>query len=216
MNPRRVLLFGIGGIFGAAMAAYGQTPLTIYLPPVNLGATETAEIAISSSAAAYSGYAFVTGCSASVTFHGPDGAAIGMASDSTVADTRQIFSADLPFASTGAKGSDITISAEIALTPNSGAFSVLAPPIPLCAVNYSLETYDTETGVSHALVTGQSAQGTIFLTVSGILSIAENAPQNVVLSPIRFGASETAQVSVVNTAPASCQGSVLFTIPLDP
>jgi hypothetical protein len=72
----RVLIFCIGGICCAATEQTVMLP-PIYLPPVNLAATETAQIGIMSSAAGYVGYTFVAGCTASVTFYGADGSPIG-------------------------------------------------------------------------------------------------------------------------------------------
>src|SRR5580704_10595143 len=97
---RRALMFCIGGVCCAAVAAYGQSPEKIFLPPVNLAASETAEVQITSSAAAYVGDDFVANCNAVVTFFGADGSALGTASNFAVGDTRQIFSAELPYAST--------------------------------------------------------------------------------------------------------------------
>jgi hypothetical protein len=229
MIPRRVLLFCIGCICSAAIPAYGQASQTIFLPPVNLAATETAGIGIMSAAAGYVGSAFPTTCTASVTFYGADGSALGAATNFTIGDTRQIFAAELPYASTGANGSSISVSAQIALTPKGGTFSVLAPPIPLCAIVFSLETFDTASGVTHAFVSGWAAQGTTTVTSIGAVSVSpcvysslcgdipeQQSPRNIVLPPMGFGGTETAQVSVVNTAPgssgvaASCQGSVSF------
>ena len=223
---RRVLIFCSGAIWCAAIAAYGQTPQTIFLPPVNLAATETAQIGITSSAAGYVGGAFLTSCNASVTFYGAHGAAIGTATNFAIGDTRQSFSAELPYASTGANGSSTVISAQIALTPNGGVFDVLAPPIPPCAVAFSLDTHDIATGVTHAFIPGWAAQGTAAVTSIGVVSVSpclhsslcgtvipeRESPENIVLPPVGFGATETAQVSVVNTAPASpgCGGSVSF------
>jgi hypothetical protein len=223
---RRVLIFCCAGTCCAVIASYGQTPQTIFLPAVNLAATETAQISITSSAAGYVGGAFLASCNASVTFYGADGAAIGTAANFMIGDTRESYSADLAYASTGANGSSTVISAKIALTPKGGVFDVLAPPIPPCAVAFSLDTHDTDTGVTHAFIPGWAAQGTAGVTSIGAVSVSpclysslcstvipeQQSPQNIVLPPVGVGATETAQVSLVNTAPASpgCSGSVSF------
>jgi hypothetical protein len=217
MIPRRSILFL------AAIAAYGQNPETILLPPVSLAATETAQALIMSSAAAYVGDTFVTNCNAAVTFYGADGSVLGTATDFTVTGSRQIFSAELPYASTGAS-SVTAISAQIALTPMSFVASIFTPPIPPCAVAFSLLTYDTATGVTHAVVTGWAAQGTgtTFATgvgaVSVIPAVGQKPAPNIVLPPVGLGATETAAVNIEETAaPATptgvepaCNGSVAF------
>jgi hypothetical protein len=168
MINRRIFLSCIVGIWCVAIAAYGQVPTwTVVLPPVSLAATETAETNILSSAASYAGDAFVTTCQASVTFYGADGSALGPATTFTVGNTRQIFSAELPYALTGAKASRTVVSSQITLTPNPSTFSVLAPPMPVCAVAFSIETYDTATGVTHVFVPGQAAQGATTVATVG-------------------------------------------------
>jgi hypothetical protein len=218
MILRRVLFSLIGGI------CYAQVPQTVFLPPVNLAATETARIGIMSSAAAYVGDTFLAPCNAAVTFYDSHGSAVGDATNFTIADSRQIFSAELPFALTGGSGSSTSISARIALTPNSVAASLLTPPIPPCAVAFSLETRDTATGVTHSLVTGWAAEGDTLITGNGVVSVSRDVPvfapqpaPNIVLPPIGLAASETAEVNLINTAPtfssgvaASCSGSVAF------
>ncbi len=167
MIKRRCLAFCFPGIWMAAIAADGQIPRTIVLAPVGLAATETAQINIVSSAAAYPGGAFVTTCQASVTFYGADGTALGAATDLTAGNTAQVLSAKLPYAATGATGARTAISARIALTPAPAVSSTLAPPIPPCALAYSLETYDTATGVTHAYVSGEAAQSAIAASARG-------------------------------------------------
>jgi hypothetical protein len=217
MIPRRSILFF------AAIAAYGQKPETIFLPPVSLAATETAQVQIMSSAAAYVGDSFLTNCNAGVTFYGPDGSALGTATDFTVGGTRQIFSAELPYGSTGASGVT-AISAQIALTPMSFVASILSPPIPPCAVAFSLATYDTASGVTHTFVTGWAAQGTGTTLATGvgavsvIPAVGQQPAPNIVLPPIGLGPTETAAVNLEDTAaPATssgvepaCNGSVAF------
>jgi len=229
MIQRRLLLPCISSIFSAAIAAYGQSPQTIFLPPVNLAATETAQIQIMSSAAAYVGGTFLTPCNAVVTFYGAGGSALGTAANFTIGDTRQIFSAQLPYASTGVSGVSTAVNAQIALSTSSGVFSVLAPPIPPCAVVYALDTHDTATGVTHAFVAGWAMFGAAFSTGIGatvvpcpygfacedIPASLPKSPENIVLPPIGLGPSETVEVNLLNNAKASptgvaasCNGSV--------
>jgi len=225
MILRRLLLPCISGIISAAIAAYGQNPQTIFLPPVNLAASETAQIQIMSSAAAYVGGAFLTPCTAEVTFYGAGGSTLGTPANFTIGDTRQIFSAQLPYASTGVSGVSTAVNAQIALSTSSGVFDVLAPPIPPCAVVYALDTHDTGTGVTHAFVAGWAAFGAAFSTGIGatvvlpcpygfscedIPAFLPQSPENIVLPPVGLGPSETVEVNLVNNAKASCNGSVSF------
>ncbi len=157
---RRVLIACLPGIWCIAVAAYGQNPQTIVLPPVTLAPSETAQVNIASAAAGYPGGAFVTSCQVSITFYGADGSALGKAAEITVGSSGQIYSAKLPYATTGATSTPSVVGTRISLTPAPVAVSTLSPPIPPCAVAFSLETYDTATGVTHAFVSGQAAQGT--------------------------------------------------------
>ncbi len=216
MIPRRALIFCFRCLCCAAVAAYGQSPQTIFLPPVNLAATETAQIEITSSAAAYVGQALLTTCNAALTFYGAGGSVIGTPAHFTIADTRQIFSVELPYASAGAGGLSTAISARIALTITPFTGSVLAPPMPPCALAYSLRTFDSATAVTHAFVTSWAAQGTTLGAGAAIPAFAQ-LPRNIVLPPVGLAATETAEVNLVNVAAASsagiaasCQGSVSF------
>jgi hypothetical protein len=207
----RALMFCIGGLCCAAIAVQAQNPQTVFLPPVNLAASETAEVQITSSAAAYVGEDFVANCYAVVTFYGAHGSMLGTYFNFAIGDTRQIFSAELPYAMTGGSGSNASISAQIALTAAPAVVDLLAPPIPLCALVYSLNTHDSASGVTHTFVTGRTAFGATFLT--GIPEIRAN----IVLSPVGLGSSETVQVNLANTAQAtssgdapSCTGSASF------
>lgn len=101
-----------------------------------------------------------------------------------------------------------------------------------CAVAFSEETRDTATGATHALVTGWAAHGKAFVTSIGTVPVlpcfnsslcvsapgySEKSPQVIVSPPLRLPPTETAQISLVNTAAgsskdrdASCQGSASF------
>jgi hypothetical protein len=223
----RSLVLWIPSIWCAANTAHGQTPYqTVVLPPVNLAASETAQIRIMSSAGSYPGGTFVTTCQASFTFYGADGSALGGATNFIVGNTRQVFSTELPYASTGADGLSTAVSAQIALTPAPSSFSLLAPPIPFCAVAFSLETLDTETRATHAFVTGWAEQAAETGTGSGVPSVLPCVdasffcvlPQTVVLPPVNLAASETAQIRIMSSAAgypggafvANCKASLTF------
>ena len=232
MTNHRLLLTYLAGIWSVGMTAYGQAPQTIVLPPVDLAVTETAEVNIMSSAASYPGWIFATTCDVSVAFYTVDGSAVGAASTFNVGKTAQIFSAELPFAVTGAKGGRITVSAQVTMAARSFSFSGGAPPIPPCALAFSLDTYDTATGVTHAFVAGQAVQSQIFPPTIGAISplpcpqSASTCQPNrfqvlptrvMVLPPVGLSADETAEVNIMSyaagftgSAAASCQASVTF------
>jgi hypothetical protein len=232
---RNIWFLGVG-IWCAAMACGQQSPAktiphnTIVLPPVGLATSETAQINIMGTAANYPGWSFVTTCQASVTFYGPDGSTLGSPTSFILGKTPQIFSVVLPYASVGAKTSPMALSAQIALTPAASVFSVLSPPIPACVSAFTLETYDTVTGVAHVLLEGQAGQGpTILGAVSVLPCLAgdsdcelmyyfEFTPSQIItLPPVGLSATETAQVDIRNSAAgydgssaASCNVSVQF------
>jgi len=238
----RVLFSYIAGLWYAAIAAYGQPSQTIVLPPVALAAAETAQINVMSSAANYPGWSLVTPCSASVTFYGADGSVIGAPTTLVVGGTlgpvvlgeaAQIFSAQLPYASTGVKASSTVISAQIALAGNPFTASTPSPPIPVCAVAFSLQTFDAVTGVTHAYVTGEAAQDNTNVATIGAVSVLpclsghnscemifswESTPtQVIVLPPVRLASTETAQIDLISSVAgftgvpaASCDGSMRF------
>lgn len=234
MIHRRSCWSFVAGIWFAVIAAHGQSSTqTIVLPPVGLGATETAQISVMSSAAGYPGWSFVTTCQVAITFYDRDGSALSAPTTFTVAKSAQIFVAELPYASTGAKGSSTVVSAQLALTPSPSTFSVLSPPVPPCAVVFSLEIHDTTTGIAHVLVAGQAAQGTKNVATIGAVSASpcpgpsticellyafESTPtQFFVLPPVGLSPTEAAQIDIRSSAASyagssapACQASVAF------
>ena len=154
------------GVVFAAASALGQTnttqspattntPIsTASLPPVGLASTETAQVnLVNTVPAPLSGAA--PSCTGSVAFYAAGGSLIGTATSFTVG-SGQIFSVKLPYDLTEASGARTVVRAEIVLNVQT------APPSqapPACILVSSLETYDTATGVTHALVSGGTAQG---------------------------------------------------------
>jgi hypothetical protein len=222
----RTLGLCIPSICCAAIAYGQQIPQVVVLPPVNLAAGETAQVGIMSSAGSYPGGTFVTTCQGSFTFYGADGSALGGATNFIVGNTRQVFSAELPYALTGADGLSTAVSAQIALTPAPSSSETLAPPIPFCAVAFSLETLDTETRVTHAFVTGWAVQGSVSAIGSGVASVLPCVdaaffcvlPQTVVLPPVNLAATETARIRIMSSAAGypgnafvtNCKASLTF------
>jgi hypothetical protein len=141
---------------------------TSNLPPIGLAATETAQVNVVNTAQASSS-GTAASCGGSIAFYNAKGTIIGTASAFTVG-SGQIFSVTLPYASAGAAGSRTVVRAVIT-SAETIAIAVLGSPpgnaVPPCSLAYSLETYDTATGVTHAYISGVGQQGLI-----GVLSAA--------------------------------------------
>ena len=218
----RILLPIVAFAWCSVIVAYGQNPAqTIVLPPVELTPNETAQINVVSSARNYPGWTFWDTCQVSVTFYGPDGSAVGRPVTFTAGNGAEITSVRMPNAHPR------TVTAQIALTPDAASGSTLSPPIPLCAIAFSLQTFDTATGATHAFVSGQAAQAeTMQATVGGatVLPCPESCDevyfsvpsQVIVLPPVSLATTETAQVDLVSSAaghsesPGPCDASVTF------
>jgi len=133
---------------------------------VNLAASETVEIGIVSSAAGYS--ESPGACSGSIAFYGADGSVIGVPTAFNIDKRPLIFSAQLPYVATGANAPSRAVSAQIALTasPNTVAYLSATPP---CVVAFSMKTFDTATGATHAFVTGQSTLPAANAAAAGVV-----------------------------------------------
>jgi hypothetical protein len=222
-----LIVLRVGLAWCAVIAAHGQQ--TIVLPPVDLAPTETAQVNIMSSAANYSGWSFVETCQVSVTFYGAGGSALTTPATFTVGKAPLIVSVQLPHALTDDRAAVAPVTAQIVLTPPSqGSFSTASPPIPACPIAFSLQTFDTATGATHAFVPGQAAEtrqsnvgggavlpclypGNICDSVYGYLP-----SQVIVLPPVSLTTTETAQVDLVSSADGfggsleACIASVTF------
>ena len=155
MSTRRLVLMLAS--MGAMSCAFAQTTSTttgtrdFNLPPVGLGATETAEINVMNFAAnASDGTA--ASCTSTISFLNASGATIGSATPFTVT-AGEISSAHLPFSSVGATSTRTAIRGVVTLTLST------ASPRPPCALGVSLAPFDTSTGATHALVTGGAGGG---------------------------------------------------------
>jgi hypothetical protein len=175
-NPKVV------GILFIAVSAFGQTTTPIApptftsssnLPPIGLAITETAQVNLVNTAKASSS-GTAASCGGSVAFYNSKGTIIGTATSFTVG-SGQIFSVTLPYASAGASGSRTVVRAVIT-SAETIAIAITGSPgvaIPPCSLAYSLETYDTATGVTHAYISGVGEQGLIGVglsTLSPVLS----------------------------------------------
>ncbi len=157
------------------MCAFGQfatnatptsTTTTTNLPPIGIGSTETAEVILTNTAAppsttppstppstgsSVSNPASTTtptapSCTGSVSFYNASGTIIGTATPFTLA-SGAISVASVPYASTASSSVRELIRAVISLT-------ITFPSPAPCALSYSLATFDTATGVTHAMITG--------------------------------------------------------------
>jgi hypothetical protein len=152
------------GLWLVAVSAFGQTTgpagkstFSVYLPPIGLAATETAQVNVVNAAQLSALPGAGPLCSGTIVFYGgADGYSIlGQIAPFQVT-FGQMFSAGLSYSATGASGSRTVIRAEITLSP----YKVLTDTgiqITHCSLAASLETFDTVTGVTHAVV---SASGT--------------------------------------------------------
>jgi hypothetical protein len=169
MSYRKTVSVVCAGMVFAAFSAPAQTNTTqsatttntqtstASLPPVGLASTETAQVnLVNTVPAPSSGPA--PSCTGSVAFYAAGGSLIGAATGFTVA-SGQIFSVKLPYDLAEASGGRTVVRAEIVLTVQSGSNSQAPYPPPACILVSSLETYDTATGVTHAFVSGGTAQG---------------------------------------------------------
>jgi hypothetical protein len=140
--------FGI--LLALAASAFAQTTVTrttdYTFPVVGLGSTETIGVNLIN-LAANSSTGTVSSCTGSVTFYNAAGTAIGSASNFSLA-ANAAASVNLPFSSSGIGGSRGLIRTVVASTTTSN--------IP-CSLSYSLNTFDTSSGVTHLFLIGPAA-----------------------------------------------------------
>ncbi len=136
-----------------AAAALSQTTTsgtvteTSNTAPVGLASSETAQVNLLNAASASSN-GTAASCTGTVSFLNASGTAIGTATPFTIA-SGVITSVSLPFGKAGVTGTRTEIRAVITrtVTLNSG--------VP-CALQATLETYDTATGVTHLYLSNLS------------------------------------------------------------
>lgn len=155
MNSRKIIFLVVTALCMAASAfaqgSTGTTTTTLQysFPPTGLALTETAQIDVSNLAAnASNGTA--ASCTGSVSFVNSSGATIGTATTFTVT-SGQIASISLPFAKASVSGSRTVIRGIVQHT-------VTRPATAPCSLVFSLEVFDTSTGVTHLLL-GNSQAG---------------------------------------------------------
>jgi hypothetical protein len=149
--------------FIIAVCAFGQfgntftTTSSSSFPPVGIAGTESVQVIVSNTATVSSttpaaATAAAPSCTGSVAFYNANGAIIGAAMPFTVT-SGQIYQVSLPYASAASTSVREMIRAVVSLTTT---FPGAAP----CSLSYSLATFDTATGVTHAIVAGTGISGT--------------------------------------------------------
>ncbi len=149
-------LFVIASVFGAC--AFGQTSATFTrdynFPPVGLASTETAQINLVNIAPIPTTTTTeAPACTGTVTFTNASGAVIGKPTSFTTTGS-QVTSIPLTFSQLQLASSDVRgeFVASVQLTRS-------LPSAALCSLVFSLETFDSSTGVTHVYL-GNSATGT--------------------------------------------------------
>ena len=150
MTNRNAVLAFVTGLIGAIMPAFAQTTYTSssWLPPAGVGSTETIQVNVVNNAVAPAS-APAPSCAGTIAFYNNSGSIIGTAAPFTIGDG-EIFSATLPFASTGASASRTVVQAKVTLTGSATGDN----SSPRCVIASSLEIFDTASGVTHTFVSG--------------------------------------------------------------
>jgi hypothetical protein len=151
-------IFRLFFICGFAASAFGQIGPSVTrdynFPPVGLGSSETAQVnVLNSVSTGIAVGATAPSCSGTITFANASGKAVGNPVSFTTTGS-QIFSTQLTFSQLGAGGTRGEFVASIQLTGS------LLPVSNLCALVFSLETYDDATGATHVYLGNSAAAST--------------------------------------------------------
>lgn len=157
MSFQRLLLISAVALSGAISSAWAQTttPFTLtrdyVFPPLGLASSETASITVVNVATAGTATTGTTtaatpSCSGTISFANANGA-IGSPTSFTVT-AQQFATVTLSFASAGLTGDRGEILGKISLTT--------AAHTP-CSLMFSLETYDSTSGATHAVLNSSQA-----------------------------------------------------------
>ncbi len=131
-----------------ALFLYGDVPSQLLiLPPVTIAPSEACRRRLRDAAAGDK--ESVVACSGTIGFYDVTGAPIGTPAAFNIGQKQSVNAAELTFATAGATGLNGVASAQISLTalPLTVAYTGNAPP---CVVNFSITTFDTATGATHA------------------------------------------------------------------
>ena len=152
MFLRRIAFSFIIATVAVAPHTLAQTTTTATrdstIGPIGVGSTETIQVNVAN-LASNSANGTAASCTGSITFNNAAGNAIGTSAPFTVT-AGQISSVSLPFSKISSSTARTEVIGVIALTTSSSS------PAP-CRLHYSLETYDTTTGATHAYLTGAVA-----------------------------------------------------------
>jgi hypothetical protein len=137
--------FAITAVF--AVSSFAQTTTTrttdYTFPLVGLGSTETIGVNLINLASNTSN-GTASSCTGSVTFINAAGTTIGTATTFTLA-AHAVTSINLPFSSSGISGIRGLIRTVLATTTSYN--------VP-CSLSYTLNTFDTSSGVTHVFISG--------------------------------------------------------------
>jgi hypothetical protein len=150
MILRRTALTLLVGACAFAQTTTTTTTHDTSLGPIGVASTETVQINVAN-LASNSSTGTAASCSGSVSFNNATGNAIGTSTSFTLT-AGQISSVALPFAKIGASGTRAEVVGVLSLTTTSTSD---AP----CDLHYSLETYDSTSGVTHVFVAGGAQAG---------------------------------------------------------
>ena len=152
MNYRKIAMTFIVSVIAAAPAMLAQTTTTstrdVTVGPIGVGSTETIQVNVAN-LAANSSSGTAASCTGSISFNNAAGNAIGTSTSFTLT-AGQISSASLPFSKISSSTARTEVIAVVALTTSS---TTHAP----CSLHFSVETFDTTTGATHAYVEGGGA-----------------------------------------------------------
>lgn len=118
------------------------------LPPIGLASTETVQINVLNIAATPPN-GTAASCTGTITFSNASGAKIGTPTPFTVG-SEQVASAKLPYSSAGATSGRVEIVGSIQTT-------TAIPSKTPCSLVFSLETFDTSSGVTHIFLGNAAA-----------------------------------------------------------
>jgi hypothetical protein len=161
----------IAGILLAAVSAFGQTaatststPSSAQFPPVGLAPTETAQVNVVNTLLPPANGGVEPFCSGTIAFYsgGPANTTVAAIAPFQVRPG-EVFSAPLSYTATGSPGTRAVVRVAITLSPLLLPTDA-GPAVTPCALAASLETFDTVTGVTHAIVSSVTTQDTMSVT----------------------------------------------------
>jgi hypothetical protein len=147
-------------IYVLAACTFAQTPAPTFtrdyaFPPVGLASSETAQLNVVNIApASTANNETAPACTGTITYANASGKAIGAPTSFTTTGS-QVSSTQLTFSQLAASGTRAEFVASVQLTRS-------LPATEPCSLVFSLETFDTSSGVTHVYL-GNSATGTALI-----------------------------------------------------